>query len=218
MRIFLHHAIPAAAYPQISVAVEAASVKEFGEEVRISPGIDHIAVAIKFNYRRSLTPGFQLVVRQFAPVQDEHVILSIHAYRPQLPCYPGIRQGLGPIWIHLVLRRVCLRLQWLRTKNPKRDNKCYECYGQDEGAYYPLLLHWNFRFDLHARNGIPNGLWNATGPTPVTRRSPPRDNSWLVRQLFPNPIPGECPVTCKRSTAVRYCVSQISSCRSICSS
>src|SRR6267142_5565298 len=122
VRIFLHHAVWSASDPHVVVLIEVTAVEACFEKLGIAPRINHVARGINLNYERSHAPGVQVDVQDILPIEDEYVVLAIHADSAQPSKHPSVWQRLRPGQIDLVLRRSVLRMRRRRTKDPSTTN------------------------------------------------------------------------------------------------
>src|ERR1700737_651297 len=67
-------------------------------------------------------PSVQISFQHVLPIQEEHVVLGIHAYAAQASNYPPVRQRFGPRRIELILRYAALRPHSERAKKYGRDH------------------------------------------------------------------------------------------------
>jgi hypothetical protein len=74
-------------------------VGDTGNDFPIAEGIQHIAVGIEFNVRWRLLRYFRFLVCHVIAINDEDVILRVHAHTADLSDYPFSRQRLGPVGI-----------------------------------------------------------------------------------------------------------------------
>ena len=76
----------------------------------VAKAIHHIAVGIEFNVRWRLLRNFPFLVGHVIAINDEDVILCVHAYTADLSDYPFLRQRLWPVGIDNEFRTAALRL------------------------------------------------------------------------------------------------------------
>src|SRR6185369_1084564 len=90
MRILLKDAVFGSVQPDVAVVVHGATVQILWQDLGLTPGIDHFAVAIELEYRRRGLSRIQFIAGQAFQVSihaaditnaldDENVILSVDA-------------------------------------------------------------------------------------------------------------------------------------------
>src|SRR5260370_4884625 len=126
VRVFLKHSGGGTRNPEIVIFVEETTVEAWVEHGQVAPGINHVARGIKLDDRRSAMPGIQVSVQHVLPIQEQYMVLGIHAYSAEPSEYPAVGERLRPRHVDLVLRRTALRQQRGRTKNSSHDRQCRE--------------------------------------------------------------------------------------------
>jgi hypothetical protein len=89
--VFLDNSIAIAGRPKIVLIVDDAAVGDIRNDFPVAEAIHYIAVGIEFNVRRRLLRNFLFLVRHVIAIDDENVILSVHANTAHLPDYPFVR-------------------------------------------------------------------------------------------------------------------------------
>ena len=77
--------------------VEMTAVQARIRKLGIAPRMDHIAVGIELDHRRSQASGIELAIEHVLPVEVQHVVLGIDTVPAQASEHPAVRQMLGPI-------------------------------------------------------------------------------------------------------------------------
>src|SRR6202162_1002392 len=108
--VFLNDSIAIAGCPKIALVVDDAAVGDIRNLFPVAEAIHYVAVGIEFDVRRGLLRNFRFLVRHILPIDDENVILRVHAYTADLSEYPVFRQRLWPAGIDHEFRTTALRL------------------------------------------------------------------------------------------------------------
>src|ERR1700690_3986115 len=111
MAVFLDDSVAIARRPEIVLIVNGAAVRDIRNDFPIAKAVHHIAVGIEFDIRRRLLRNFRFLVCHVIAINDENVILCIHAYTAHLTDYPFSRQRLWPVGIDNEFRTAALRLR-----------------------------------------------------------------------------------------------------------
>ncbi len=134
VRIFLHDAVLGSVDPHVAFLIDRAAVQILRQNLRIAPGIDHLAVGVKLNHGRRGLPGVQFVVGQAFEVavhpadvahalRDEHVVLGVDAHAAHFAGHPSSGQRLGPGGIHFKFGNARLRPRGRGRKNQRRESQ-----------------------------------------------------------------------------------------------
>src|ERR1700723_3793244 len=99
MTVFLDDSIAIACRPEIVLIIHGAAVRDIRNDFPIAKAIHHIAVGMEFDVRRRLARNFPFLVCHVIAINDEDVILCVHAYTANLSDYPFSRQRFWPIGI-----------------------------------------------------------------------------------------------------------------------
>jgi hypothetical protein len=108
--VFLDDSIAIACRPKIVLIVNGAAVGDIRNDFPIAKAIHYIAVGIEFNVRWRLLRNFPFLVCHVIAINDEDVILCVHAYTADLSDYPFLRQRLWPVGIDNEFRTAALCL------------------------------------------------------------------------------------------------------------
>jgi hypothetical protein len=108
--VFLDDSIAIAGGPKIVLIVDEAAVGNIRNDFPVAKAIHYIAVGIEFDIGWRLLRNFRFLVRHVIPINDENVILCVHAYTAHLSDYPVFRQRLWPVGIDHEFRATALRL------------------------------------------------------------------------------------------------------------
>jgi hypothetical protein len=109
--VFLDDSIAIAGRPKIVLIVNGAAVGNIRNDFPIAKAIHYIAVGIEFNVRWRLLRNLPFLVCHVIAINDEDVILCVHAYTADLSDYPFSRQRLWPVGIDNEFRTAALRLR-----------------------------------------------------------------------------------------------------------
>ena len=91
MAVFLDDSISIAGCPKIVLIVDDAAVGDIRNDFPVAKAIHYIAVRIEFDVRWRLLRNFRFLVCHVIPINDENVILCVHAYTADLSDYPVFR-------------------------------------------------------------------------------------------------------------------------------
>src|SRR6202021_1119816 len=119
--VFLNDSIAIAGGPEIVLIVDDAPVGDIRNLSPVAEAIHYVAVGIEFDVRRGLLHNFRFLVRHIIPIDDENVVLRVHAYTAHLSDYPIFRQRLWPVGIDHEFRTTALRLY--RTANSQSSRQ-----------------------------------------------------------------------------------------------
>jgi hypothetical protein len=108
--VFLDDSIAIASRPKIVLIVNDAAVGCIRNDVPVAEAIHNIAVGIEFDVRWRLLCNFRLLACHVIPINDENVILCVHAYTAYLSGYPFFKQRLWPAGIDYEFRATALCL------------------------------------------------------------------------------------------------------------
>jgi len=140
--VFLDNSISIAGRPKIVLIVNGAAVGDIRNDFPVAEAIHHIAFGIEFNVGWRLLCNFPFLVCHVIAINDENVILCVHAYTADLSDYPFSRQRLWPIGIDDKFRTAALRLR--PADYSKGDHDAYAKPNLSETSYF--FLH----FDSHS--------------------------------------------------------------------
>ena len=84
MTVFLDDSIAVASSPKIVLIVDGAAVGDIRSDFPVAEAIHHIAVGIEFDVRWRLLRNLRFLVCHVIPINDENVILCVHAYTADL--------------------------------------------------------------------------------------------------------------------------------------
>ena len=110
MTVFLDDSVAIAGRPKIVLIVNGAAVSDIRNDFPVAKAIHYIAVGIEFDVRWRLLRNFPFLVCHVIAINDEDVILCVHAYTADLSDYPFSRQRLWPVRIDNEFRTAALRL------------------------------------------------------------------------------------------------------------
>jgi hypothetical protein len=136
--IFLDDSITIAGSPKIVLMVDGAAMGDIRNDFPVAKAIHHIAVGIEFDVRWRLLRDFGFLVRHVIPMNDEDVILCVHAYTADLSDYPFSWQRLWPVGIDNEFRTVgvCLRA----AIDSQGDRQDYAKPNLSEQPYLPVWI------------------------------------------------------------------------------
>src|SRR5208282_4950843 len=97
--VFLDDSIAIACSPKIVLIVNGAAVGDIWNDFPVTEAIHYTAVRIEFNVRWRLLCNFRFLVCHVIAINNEDVILCVHAHTADLSDYPFARQRLGPVGI-----------------------------------------------------------------------------------------------------------------------
>ena len=109
----------------------------FGTAFQSPKAIHYIAIGIEFDERWRLLRNFPFLVCHVIAINDEDVVLCVHAYAADLSNCPFVRQRLWPVGIDGESRTVGLRLR--ATDDSHGDYQAYAKPSLSETPY--LFLH-----------------------------------------------------------------------------
>ena len=89
--VFLDDSIAIACRPEIVLIVDGAPVGDIRNDFPVTEAIHHIAFGIEFNVGWRLLCNFPFFVCHVIAINDEDVILYVHAYTADLSDYPFSR-------------------------------------------------------------------------------------------------------------------------------
>src|SRR5579872_4894326 len=168
MAVFLHHSRRRAGDPDISVRIEVTGVQPRVEQLQITPGVHHITVRIKLDDRGRELPGVEFPIENILPVQDQHVVLRIHAYSPQSAQNPAIGKRLWPGQVGFEFGRRCLRACRRGSEDCSRgddgDAYAHDFYLSGRVKTYRALPFWGCLMSGSMVRGTLRGL---PPPSPV---------------------------------------------------
>jgi hypothetical protein len=95
----------------LSFFLNGAAVGDIRNDSPVAEAIHHIAVGIEFDVRWRLLRNLRFLVCHVIPINDENVILCVHADTADLSDYPFSRQRLWPIGIDHEYRAMALCLR-----------------------------------------------------------------------------------------------------------
>src|ERR1022692_4191528 len=140
--VFLDDSIAIACSPKIVLIVNGAAVGNIRNDFPVAKAIHHIAVGIEFNVGWRLLCNFRFLVRHVITIDDEDVILCVHAYTADLSDYPFFWQRLWPVRIDNELRTAALRL-----RPADYSQGCHQAYAKPNLSETPyFFLHFASHF------------------------------------------------------------------------
>src|SRR5208282_2026808 len=97
--VFLDDSIAIACSPKIVLIVNGAAAGDIWNDFPVTEAIHYTAVRIEFNVRWRLLCNFRFLVCHVIAINNEDVILRIHAHAAHLSDYPFFRKRFWPIGI-----------------------------------------------------------------------------------------------------------------------
>src|SRR5208282_680983 len=138
MAVFLNDSVAIAGCPKIVLIIDSAAVRDIRNDFPVAETIHHVPIGTEFNVRWRLLGDFRFLVCHVAAINDENVILCVHAYAAHLSDDPFSRQGFWPIGIddESCTAGMCLRA---RTHS-ENGHKAYTKPNLSEETYSILHL------------------------------------------------------------------------------
>ena len=114
----------------------------FGTTFQIAKAVHYFAVGIEFNIRWRLLCNLRFLVCHVIAINDEDVILCVHAYTADLSDYPFSRQRLRPVGIDNIFCSAVLCLS--PADYSQGDDEAYAKPNLSETPYLPLHVCLSF--------------------------------------------------------------------------
>jgi hypothetical protein len=123
VRVLLHHPRRGAADPDIALGVEVTRVQARIDHVQVTPEMDDVPSGIEFDERRSEARRVQIALIDVLAIQNQHVIVGVHADAAEPPKRPLVGQRLRPGEIGLVPHGALLSADGGRERERRRRDE-----------------------------------------------------------------------------------------------